>query len=555
MNIRHSNLRFAAVLVFAAGSLLIAGLLLPPLPLFITDNGNKYMIMRDFAESATLFMDHIEPALFPKGGFHFQTLPDGRIYSFHSWVLPVLSSFFYTAAGENAALLPVWLSGLGIFLLLTDCKKARFAAWALLLTTPVWLYSLMLWEMVPSALAVLAAFLLLKKRRMLFAGTVLGLGIWFREEVYIISGIIGALILCRRQWKDAALLACGGLLALLPLWLTNFLIYGHILGLHGATYALNNRTGFSLSEEISGIFFNYYQHLLRFETLSPQKTSVLSLIGAAALLLPGLMKNGKIKLAGLAIFGMIDLIFIWNIFHSPSPLFTCGLTMSLFFSLPLAAGYFINLRQLLGDENRFIRFTAQAVTIYIFAVPPLLTRFDIGLTFGARHYICIMPLMMILSFRGFAKMAYPVKVKQLFMIIFAVAGIALQIWGFKVLSLTSAQSADLEKYIAAHMEKVVISDLFYLPEQAPRIFFDKTFMEVATEKQTEIFFNYLAENRIEEFILILSRGNNFRRIDNNTLGKILTAFPPAAPPVEADAAPGMPLFIVRCRKAAAQAGQ
>ena len=183
MNTRHSNLRFAAILFFAAGSLLIAGLLLPPLPLFITDNGNKYMIMRDFAESATLVMDHVEPALFPRGGFHFQSLPDGRIYSFHSWVLPVISAFFYRAAGENAALLPVWLSGLGILLLLTQSKMERFAAWALLLTTPIWLYSMMLWEMIPSTLAVLAAFiLLLRKRRMFAAGIILGLGIWFGKK-------------------------------------------------------------------------------------------------------------------------------------------------------------------------------------------------------------------------------------------------------------------------------------------------------------------------------------------------------------------------------------
>ena len=555
MNTRHSNLRFAAILVFAAGSLLIAGLLLPALPLFITDNGNKYMIMRDFAESATLSMDHVLPALFPRGGFHFQSLPDGRINSFHSWVLPVISSFFYRAGGENAALLPVWLSGLGIFLLLTKNKKERFAAWALLLTTPVWLYSLMLWEMVPSTLAVLAAFVLLKKRQMPGAGIILGLGIWFREEVYILSGIIGLLILCRRQWKDAILLASGGLLSLLPLWLTNFFIYGHILGLHGATYALNNRTEFSLNEEIFGIFFNFYQHLLRFETLSPQKTLLFSLIGTAALLLPGLLKNTRIKLAGLAVFGIIDLVFIWNIFHSPSPLFTCGLTMSLFFSLPLASGYFINLRQLFQDKNKYIRFMTQAVTIYIFAVPPLLTRFDIGLTFGARHYMCIMPLMMILSFRGFAQMACPVKVKQLFLMLFTAAGIALQIWGFKVLYLASNHSAELEKYIASHPEKIVVTDVFFLPEQAPRIFFDKTCLEVTTEKQLEILLNYLNKNRIEEFILILSRENNFRRIDNNTLGKILNLYPPTAPPTEADAAPGMPLFIVRCRKAIPQAGQ
>ena len=162
---------------------------------------------------------------------------------------------------------------------------------------------------------------------------------------------------------------------------------------------------------------------------------------------------------------------------------------------------------------------------------------------------------MILSFRGFAKMACPIKTEQLFLVTFTAIGSALQIWGFKVLYLASTHSANLEKYIASHKEAVVASDVFFLPEQAPRIFFDKIFMEVITEKQSEIFLNYLAEKRIEEFILILGRKNRFRRMSNNTLGKILNRYPPVAPPVEADAAPNMPLFIVRCRKAMPQAGQ
>ena len=554
-NSRSSKQRFALILVFIAGSLLIAGLLLPPLPLFITDNGNKYMIMRDFAETGTLVVDHIEPALFPKGGFHFQALPDGSIYSFHSWVLPVISAFFYRVAGENAALLPVWLTGLGLLLLLSGSKKSRFAAWGLLLTTPVWLYSQMLWEMVPSTLAVLAAFILLGKRHIFFAGTVLGLGIWFREELYILSGIIGLLMLCSRRWKDTLFLALGGITAVLPLWLCNFFIYGHILGLHGATYALNNRTGFSFLAEVQGFFFNYYQHLLRFETLSARTSLFLSLLGTAALLIPGWVKSEKFKLAGLGIFTVIDAVFIWHIFKSPSPLFTCGMSMSLFFSLPLAAGFFINLRTLWNDTNCRIRFIARAVTIFIFAVPPLLTRFDIGLTFGARHYICIMPLLILLSFRGFAKMSCQVKLKQFFLITLTILGSALQIWGFSVLYTASSHSANLEKYIAAHRETVVVTDVFYLPEQAPRIFFDKTCVEVVTDEQLEILMKYLEKNQIQEFILLLSSDNNFRRMENKTLAKLLTAYPVIAAPAAINAAPGMPLFSARCRRAVPPAGQ
>ena len=554
-NSRSSSARLALILVFVTGSLFIAGLLLPPLPLFITDNGNKYIIMRDFAETGTFVIEHLEPALFPRGGFHFQSLENGNIYSFHSWVLPVISSFFYKFAGENAALLPVWLAGLGILLLLCHDKKSRFAAWGLLLTTPIWLYSQMLWEMVPSAFAVLAAFVLLKKRHIYAAGFILGLGIWFREELYILSAVLGLLMLVSRRWKDVLFLALGGITAVLPLWLCNYFIYGHILGLHGATYALNNRTGFSFAGEIQGFFFNYYQHLLRFETLSDNRSLFLSLIGTAALLVPGWVKSVRIKLAGLGIFTIIDAVFIWNLFKSPTPLFTCGISMSLFFSLPLAAGFFINLRQLWNDKKQYIRFMTRAVTIFIFAVPPLLTRFDIGLTFGARHYICIMPLLMLLSFRGFALMQCPIRWKQFFLIALTVTGIALQIWGFNVLYTTANHSADLEQRLADLPEKVVVTDIFYLPEQAPRLFFDKTFFEVITEKQTGILLEFLNKHQITEFILLLSADNNFRRMENQTLGRILTAYPVTEAPVAVNAAPGMPLFIARCRKAVSPAGK
>ena len=547
---RQQYRKIIPLLVFVAGSMFICGILLPQNPLFITDNGNKYMVMRNFAEYGSLAMHHAEPSLFPLGEFHFQRLPNGEIHSFHSWVLPVISVPFYLIFGENGALIPVWLSGLGIILLLANGgKRERFALWGSLLTTPFWLYSVMFWEMVPSMLAALGGFTLLKQRKYLFSGIIFGLGIWLREELYILGFVVGICLLCQRQWKAALHLAAGALIAVVPLWSINFMLYGHILGLHGATYALNNRTGsFSLTAELSGMLFNYYQHLLRFETLSPTLSMTLSVAGAIALIVPGFFNNIKIKVTTWAIFILIDAIFIWHIFKSASPLFSCGVTMSLLFSLPLASGYFLNLRQLLHDENQYLRFIARAVTIYIIAVPLMLTRFDIGLTFGARHFMCIMPLLMLLSFRGFARMQCRLELKQLFLILLTVAGIALQIWGFKTLYLSSNHSADFEKIIAAHPEKVVITDIFFLPEQTPKIFFNKVCLELISKEQAVAAINYLEKNRIREFILILGRENRFRRMDNTVLKQLLDNYPLIAAPAAADAAPGMPLFIARCRK-------
>ena len=543
--------RLIPALIFIAGTIFISGKLLPELPLFITDNGNKYMVMRNYAEHGSLAMAHELPLLFPKGGFHFQSLGNGEIHSFHSWVLPVVSVPFYLIFGKSGALLPVWLAGLGIILLMANGdKRVRFALWGLLLTTPFWLYSIMLWEMIPSMLAALGGFMLLKRQKFLLSGIVFALGIWLREELYILGFIVGVYLLCQRRWRDSLQLAAGALLAIVPLWLINYALYGHILGLHGATYAMNNRTGgFSLADELSGIVFNYYQHLLRFETLSPTVSLTLSIVGAAALIVPGLLKNVKVKLAGLAVFTLINAIFIWKLFKSPSPLFSCGVTMSLFFSLPLASGYFINLRQLLADRNHHIRLMARIAAIYIVAVPPLLTRFDIGLTFGARHYMCIMPLLMLLSFRGFAKMQCDIKLKQFALIVLTAMGIALQFYGFKTLYLSSHASAEFEKAIRLHPAKVVMSDVFFLPEQTPEIYFDKLCLEVISQEQATAALDHLEKNQITEFVLILGQNNNFRRMDNAVLKILLEKYPLCAAPATLDAAPGMPLFIAHCRKA------
>ena len=541
--------RIIPAALFLVVSFLLLKAVLPSLPLFITDNGNKYMIMRNFAENGSITFSQLPPELFPKGGFHFQHLPDGGIYSFHSWVLPVLCAPFYLLSGENGALLPILCSALGVILLLTANKRDRFALYALLLTTPFWLYSLMLWEMVPAMLAALAGFIMLKRHNMAAAGIIFGLGIWMREELYILGIITGIILLCQRQWRDALKLAAAAAGAVLPLWLMNLYIYGHILGLHGATYALNNREGnFSLLTELQGVLFNYYQHLLRFETLStPHASLILALAGTAALIVPGFFKNTRLKLAGLAVFTVIDLIFIRYLYAAKdSPLFRCGVTMSLFFTLPLAAGYFLNLRALLSDRNRALRFMAQAVLIYIVIVPVMLTRFDIGLTFGARHYMCIMPMLMILSFRGFAGMQCPVKVKQFFLIALCAIGIVLQYWGFKTLYISSHHSAALEKQLAACPEKTVISDVFFLPEQAPRMFFDKQCLEVISHQQLSSAIAYLQKQQTKSFILILGR-DQFRQMDNTVLKRLLDAYPVSAPPQEVYAAPGMPLFIVRCQ--------
>jgi hypothetical protein len=55
---------FLALLTFAAA-------FLPPQAVWITDNGNKLMIMHNFAEYGSIFFNHAVPENFPFCGFHF----------------------------------------------------------------------------------------------------------------------------------------------------------------------------------------------------------------------------------------------------------------------------------------------------------------------------------------------------------------------------------------------------------------------------------------------------------------------------------------------------
>ena len=67
--------------------------LLPPGGVWITDNGNKYIMMRNFAQGNGRIIPHSVPELFPTGGFHFIKVPQGAV-SFYQPYLSYLSSFF-----------------------------------------------------------------------------------------------------------------------------------------------------------------------------------------------------------------------------------------------------------------------------------------------------------------------------------------------------------------------------------------------------------------------------------------------------------------------------
>ena len=91
-----------------------------------------------------------------------------------------------------------------------------------------------------------------------------------------------------------------------------------------------------------------------------------------------------------------------------------------------------------------------------------------------------------------------------------------------------------------------MTDVFYLPEQTPRLFFGKTVLQVLSAKKLEILKKFLAGRGEKEFTLVLSP--QFRRLPDPALKELISAFPLAAPPARLTGKGGFPdLFAAQCR--------
>ena len=546
--------KYSAAVFTAVAGLVLLYVFLPPAAVWITDNGNKYIIARNFTETGSVAIEHPCKELFPCGGFHFVRMADGSIRSFHSEVFPVLTSFIRRLAGDTAMALPALAATVILLILMGRYCRRSHPGWGLVLASPFLFYSLLLWEMTPSALFAFAAFYGLWRKKFLVTGIMLGIGIYFREELYMLALAVGITLLICREYRGLFKCIAASAVTVLPLWVINWFSSGHILGIHGANYALNARDteAFSLIGELKGVVFNFYQHIIRFETLSKGVSDILAATGCGALIVAGCSKKFRdwkvLKLTAFGIYAVCCAVLVWGLYRSESPLYSAGMTMGLVISLPLAAGFFLNFRALCSSPAYPVALAAKISLIYIIIVPPLLTRFDIGLTWGARHFMILMPVLTILSIHALHRMRLGRRMFLTVLTISVLLGGAMQLWAVRQLVKSAEMTAGFETVISELPQKVVVTDLFYLPEETPRLFFNKTVLEAVSAKQTEQLFDYLQKAQINEFILILSKDSNFRRLNNDGLRRIMQKYPVTAPIQQLSVAPQLEVFVAICRK-------
>jgi len=534
--------------------LLAMSAFLPEFPVWITDNGNKYIVMRNWIEHGTTeIRQPAPPELFPDGGFHFVRHRSG-IRSFHSEYYPILSSFPYRWFGERAL---IWLSMIGtaatvgLFSLFLGTSRRKFAP-LLAFATPMLFFSFLLWEMTWSVFFVTATLVLVEKKHFIAGGLTMGASLLLREEAYCAAPAMALALTLWRGRRDAIRFAAGFMLAALPLWVWQYIEFGHVLGLHGGNYYANNRQNsvWMLREFFTGTLWNYYHHLFRFDAFKNDHdllclTPVFAgcILGAAVSPRWDRIKSALGIVASVG-WAVLVITFVFG-YDSGAAAFSAAFVTGAIGSNPLFFPFIVNWRKALcRTAPPFVRTNAAFVIIYLLIVPPLLTRADIGLIYGARHFLCIMPSMLFLS-THFVRRS-PVSWTRAWYIL-AVSAVALQLGAFNLLRIVSWESRDFELLMEQYPERTVVTDAFFLPEQVPHLFFTKTVLQLGDRNRKELI-DHLRRSGNTEVLLILS--NRYRRISDEGLADFLNAAPPIAEPMSfsrRERSGFMDLYIVRCR--------
>ena len=127
----------------------------------------------------------------------------------------------------------------------------------------------------------------------------------------------------------------------------------------------------------------------------------------------------------------------------------------------------------------------------------------------------------------------------------AVGSGAALVYGIFALFRVSTESYTIEQRLLGASERIIVTDVFYLPEQMPRLFFEKDVVQVISKEDITLLRQFLKEHKAARFTLLLSP--RFRRMDDAVLKKLLTAFPLLSQPERLTGKGGFPdLFRGTC---------
>lgn len=462
---------------------------------------------------------------FPAGPwFHFQR--GGRHYLSYLPYFPALTAPLYGFLGPAGLVVLPALAGLGAVAVTGWFLGGRapgtegWAAVALGLGSPLVLYAASFWDhSLAVLLAAVGCALVVRGlgsgrvRDPAAAGAVVGLGFWFRNEVYVLAAaMLGSWLLVapRHRIGGALRFALGAGAAASPVWALNAWLFGHPLGYKGASLVASRAE--AVAEAVLGegtdwltqrLLVAYYQLVnTDFYGLTYGHLRGSLLVTAAFVLGAAFMGLGVRRSSGRAVVAgaLVAIGAALAVFVARTPV--SGL---------LPAAPFLVLASLPGRRERWEVYLWGVCALFTIGV--ILTGTRGGVQWGPRYLLPVLPALVGLAFTALRRCeaSCPSLRSALRLSAVALVGVSVLIQASgvdQVEQWTARNRAGMDGLRRAPSEVVVTSSEWIALLAGP-VYFEKKLMLVGSLEELEALVRNFAARRVPRWTYIPASGARF----------------------------------------------
>ena len=526
------------LLLFGAAMLIALTMSLPTGVFWITDCAARYLTTVNLVDKG--FVDFsidypgrdLDPRFLAKPIWDYlSVIVDGRMYSYYPPLYPLLCAPFYAIFGFAGlyilplvgALLTVWFA-MKTGRLLGLSPWARFlSGLALLFCTPCFFYQFLNWEHCLANAAVMAALYLAIRRKgtypdiaLFAAGVILGLAVGLREEfLFIVIALVATLLLERsRRNRRLLFLPAGALGGLAPIWVFQYAAVGSPFGRHvSGNLSNSNLVTRMVSGDLLEDRFRVAWDLIGytpdtpFGSLHAGQVIGLILVALASLLL-GLsiayLRRTKPRVltvalvaASLSVLTLLHFLFTEVVFLTWFR--GDGLLMHGALLIPGLAS-FTSRRPYpeIGKARILRRVILIFIVLFCLTAPPLVAT---GFHWGPRFFLPLFAPATLLTFRFFDQESKS-GILVACLVLILLAGAATQFHAFGVLKRKLESSARISAFIASRPETVVITDIWWFPQDMAYRFYEKTFFLALNPEVEKPLLRSLAEDEVDGYLFV-----------------------------------------------------
>ena len=507
--------------------------LLPKQGFWNVDNANKFLQVKAIMNSNYSDYSIPWPGKTIDPDFSYNPLPypfskakDHKLFSLFSPVFATISSLFFKPFGFwGLYILPavssvLMLIGLGKMAKTMGLKDTdRYPVFLIAgLCTPIWFYSVVFWEhIVAVCLCVWGIYFYLKflekksAKNLVLGSALSAFSIYFRDELYLFCiAIIGVTLICTsgKRLKTAFLAILTMIVSIVPLWLFQWITIGQPFGFHlgGHLFFTSGITEHILLR--TKVLYNLF--------MASNPNVWTSLVIGAPFIVTFLLNprfSGRIFNLAVPLYSLMasaGFFFVLKDYFGPAgPINWMLQTNSLFAASPVLILAFLRLKE---TEDSFInpalvKWIWLVGLVYAFlyglAAPELGST---GIHWGNRFLLVLYPLFALLAavnlvqwFRCFKQ---KVTWRTVILVLTVLISFAAQTFSIHILHKKKDFSYRLNHAIQKRPEQIVVSDLWWVPQELFSEFYDKSMFYVRSQKHANQLLEKILKNGHTKLIFI-----------------------------------------------------